>query len=94
DYFVFTGPGSFEVYLWDKREDSKTNGEHIKIEAGADNPSLVIVPPGIVHGYKCVSEVPGYCINLPDKLYKGEEKGEEVDEVRWESREESPYVIK
>ena len=28
-----------------------------------------------------------------DKLYKGEGKKEEVDEIRWETRDDSPYHI-
>ncbi|MDD5291034.1 MAG: dTDP-4-dehydrorhamnose 3,5-epimerase family protein [Patescibacteria group bacterium] len=93
DRFVFVGPGDFELYLWDRRENSKTKDENMKIEAGTSNPALVIVPPGVVHGYKCVSREGGMSINLPDKLYKGENKKEEVDEIRWEDREDSPYKI-
>ena len=33
-------------------------------------------------------------INLPDKLYKGDGKKEEIDEIRWEQDLESPYKIK
>ena len=93
DCFVFLGPGSFRLYLWDRRPGSPTEGESLEIEVGADNPSLVIVPPGVVHGYKCVSSIPALSINLPDKLYKGEGKKEEVDEIRWESDPASPYKI-
>ena len=93
DCFVFVGPGSFEVHLWDRRDDSGSREEYMKIEAGEDNPCLIIVPPGVVHGYKCISDVPAMSINLPDKLYKGKGKKEEVDEIRWETREDSPYKI-
>lgn len=93
DFFIFAGPGNFELYLWDNRESSATNGEHLKIDAGENNPCLVIVPPGVVHGYKCISEKDACCINLPDKLYRGEGKTDEVDEIRWENRDDSPYKI-
>jgi dTDP-4-dehydrorhamnose 3,5-epimerase len=93
DCFVFAGPGEFELHLWDRRADSPTKGNYLKMPVGKENPILVIVPPGVVHGYKCVSEVPAYSINLPDKLYKGEDKKEEVDEIRWESQADSPYKI-
>lgn len=93
DCFVFIGPGDFELHLWDRREGSRTNGEYMKIQAGADNPVLVIVPPGVVHGYKNISDVDGWCVNLPDKLYRGAGKTEEVDEIRWEQEESSPYKI-
>ncbi len=93
DAFVFLGPGDFELHLWDRREGSATKGEYLKIEAGENNPCLVIVPPGVVHGYKCISETPAFCINLPDKLYRGEGKREEIDEIRWEQDADSPYKI-
>ncbi|MBU1901911.1 dTDP-4-dehydrorhamnose 3,5-epimerase family protein [Patescibacteria group bacterium] len=93
DCFVFIGPGSFELHLWDKREDSPTNGEYFKEIFGENNPAAIFVPPGVVHGYKCVSENDGWCINLPNKLYKGERKKEEVDEIRWEGNQDSPYKI-
>ena len=93
DCFVFLGPGNFKLYLWDRRENSETKGEEMKIEVGESNPTLVIVPPGVVHGYKCIGDRDAWCINLPDKLYRGENKSEEVDEIRWEKDSESPYKI-
>lgn len=94
DCFIFLGPGNFELHLWDRREGSETRGEYLKIEVGENNPSLVIVPPGIIHGYKCVGDKDAYSINLPDKLYKGKGRKEEVDEIRWEDEEDSLYKIK
>jgi dTDP-4-dehydrorhamnose 3,5-epimerase len=93
DYFVFIGPGEFVLHLWDNRPDSETYQEKMEIKGGAENPIYAIVPVGVVHGYKCVSDIPAYCINLPDKLYAGKNKEEEVDEIRWENNSESPFVI-
>jgi dTDP-4-dehydrorhamnose 3,5-epimerase len=93
DCFIFVGPGNFELHLWDRRETSDTNGEYLKELVGEANPCLVVVPAGVVHGYKCVSETPAYSINLPDKLYRGEGKKEEIDEIRWEKLSDSPYKI-
>ena len=91
--FVFVGPGDFELHLWDRRKDSPTKGEYYKAVFGGGNPAFVIVPPGVVHGYKCITETPAFCINLPDKLYKGKGKNEEIDEIRWEEDPNSPYKI-
>ena len=93
DCFIFLGPGSFRLYLWDRRDLSPTKGESLEIELGEDSPHLVIVPPGVVHGYKCISAVPALSLNFPDKLYRGEKKKEDVDEIRWETKEDSPYKI-
>jgi len=87
DCFIFTGPGDFELYLWDKE------GAHDILQVGEKNPTLVIVPPGVVHGYKCVSDVDAMSINLPNRLYKGKNKQEEIDEIRWEEDPKSPYKI-
>jgi len=94
DGFVFLGPGTFELHLWDRREESETKGKYMKMEVGENNPVMVVVPPGVVHGYKCISPNDAYCINIPDKLWRGEGKKEEVDEIRWETKEDSPYKIK
>ena len=93
DLFVFVGPGDFELHLWDRREGSATKDEYLKVVVGESNPATVIVPPGVVHGYKCVSEAGAFSVNLPDKLYKGENKSEEIDEIRWEVDPASPYKI-
>ncbi len=93
DIFIFMGPGAFKVYLWDSRQDSETFGEKMTFEAGADNPVRVIVPPGVVHAYKCVSDVPGLVLNAPDKLYAGWGKKEKVDEIRHEDDSDSKYTL-
>lgn len=93
DLFVFLGPGNFSLHLWDRRENSKTKGEKLEMEVGVDNKVSVLVPPGVVHGYKCISECSAMSLNFPDKLYKGEGKKEEVDEIRWENKDNSPYQI-
>lgn len=93
DFFVFIGPGDFELHLWDRREDSETYKEYIKITVGESNLCSVIVPPRVVHGYKCVSNNNAWCVNMPNKLYKGKNKQEEIDEIRWEQDKNSPYKI-
>ena len=93
DFFIFMGPGDFMLHLWDRRKNSATRGEYFNVKAGQNNPVSIVVPPGLVHGYKCVSKTDALCINLADKLYKGKGKKGEVDEIRWEEKEDSPYKI-
>ncbi len=93
DIFVFIGPGTFQLYLWDARENSATFGAKMKVEAGEKNPVRVIVPPGVVHAYRCTSDTPGWCINLPNQLYAGWGKNADVDEIRHENDENSPYIL-
>ena len=93
DGFVFAGPGIFKLYLWENREGQQNYRKLETFEVGENNPVMVIVPPGVVHGYKCVSDIPAYSINLPDKLYKGQNKKDEIDEIRWEKDPKSPFKI-
>lgn len=86
DYFVFLGYGDFELYLWDNREDSK---KKMKLIVGESNKVSVIVPPGVVHGYKSISKQGSLCINLPDELYK-----KNGDEIRHEDNKQSRFKIK
>lgn len=93
DLFVFVGPGRFRVYLWDNRNSSATYKEKMELEGGENDEVAVLVPPGVVHGYKCISPVDGWSINLPDKLYAGAGKKDPVDEIRWEKDPASPFKI-
>jgi len=87
DIFAFIGPGNFKIQLWDNRKGSFTNGNKMELYGGEDNPLLVIVPPGVVHGYKNISHIKrGMVINYPDRLYRGWGKIEEVDEIRHENQ--------
>ena len=93
DIFCFMGPGNFRVKLWDNRKESMTFGCCWEVVGGEDNPIRVIVPPGVVHGYKNISkEVDGMVMNYPDKLYQGWGKKEEVDEIRHEDKEDKFYL--
>jgi len=93
DCFIFTGPGNFRMYLWENREGKPGYRQLETMEVGEDNPSMIIVPPGVVHGYKCISKEPGYYVNLPNQLYKGKDKKEDIDEIRWEVDPRSPFKI-
>lgn len=94
DIFSFIGPGNFMVKLWDKRANSTTYGNYMQLYAGEDNPMTVIVPPGVVHGYKNVSKTTrGMVVNYPDKLFMGWGRKEAVDEIRHEEENNSPFTL-
>jgi dTDP-4-dehydrorhamnose 3,5-epimerase-like enzyme len=93
DFFIFLGPGDFRLYLWDARPESATHGRQATVVVGASNPSGVIIPPGVVHAYKSISEVPGLVLNFPNRLYRGAGKREPVDEIRHETDPESCYQL-
>jgi dTDP-4-dehydrorhamnose 3,5-epimerase len=93
DWFVFTGPGTFEIHLWDNHPESATFGHRQTFVAGDECPMCVIVPPGVVHGYQNISSVPGLVVNCPDRLFAGWNRSEPVDEIRHEEDTDSEFVI-
>ena len=93
DYFVFPGLGTFEIHLWDNRPNSVTFGYHQKFVSRGFQPVCLIVPPGVVHGYKNVSKEPGLVVNCPDQLFAGWDRSEPVDEIRHEDKVDSPFRL-
>ena len=93
DYFAFIGPGDFKLYLWDVRDESDTYGTKQTMILGDRCPATVVIPPGVIHAYKNISDRPGWVFNAPNALYAGEGKRETVDEIRHEEDESSPYVL-
>jgi dTDP-4-dehydrorhamnose 3,5-epimerase len=93
DFFCFIGPGDFKVYLWDIRDGSPTRGIFQAETVGESRPMALIVPPGVVHGYRNVSRIPALVFNCPNRLYKGWGCKEPVDEIRHEELENSPFVM-
>jgi dTDP-4-dehydrorhamnose 3,5-epimerase len=91
DFFIFIGPSNFRVRLWDNRQDSETYNHVMTIEAGADNPKSVLVPKGVVHTYLNIGDAPGIVINCPNRLYMGEGKRAEIDEIRHEDDPATVY---
>jgi dTDP-4-dehydrorhamnose 3,5-epimerase len=93
DIFCFMGPGNFRIKLWDNRKESRSFGYCMETRGGENNPMRVIVPPGVVHGYQNISpSIDGMVLNYPDKLYRGWENKEEVDEVRHEDEKDDFYL--
>ena len=91
DLFAFTGPGDFQLYLYDARPESPTHGQSFEARLGESRPAAVLIPPRVIHAYRCVSEGDGTVLNLPDKLYAGSGRSEVVDEVRHEDNPQSPF---
>lgn len=93
DLFCFLGPSTFDLRLWDNREDSATYNNMVSLFVGEDNPKAVVVPKGVVHGYKNVGTTDGMVINCPNRLYMGEGKREPIDEIRHEDDPNTIYLM-
>lgn len=92
DLFLFFD-GHFRVYLWDARRQSPTSGHRRRLELGASEKAVVIVPPGVVHAYRNIGDTDAFIVNCPNALYAGQDKAEPVDEIRHEDLDDSPFVM-
>ena len=61
--------GMMKIVLYDGREDSKTYKEINEFFLGEYNPSILHIPAGVLHGFKCISETEAMCINIPTEMY-------------------------
>ena len=93
DMFGFFGPGTFRIRFWDTREESPTHGNSVTREVGETAPTIVVVPPGIVHGYTNISDSEAWVLNFPNRLFAGSGRTEPVDEIRYENIPDHPFSM-
>ncbi|GAB4316769.1 MAG: dTDP-4-dehydrorhamnose 3,5-epimerase family protein [Candidatus Sumerlaeia bacterium] len=68
--------GMMKVVLYDAREGSPSKGEVNEFFMGVHNPSILQIPNGVYHGFKCISETEAICVNLPTEVYNYAEPDE------------------
>jgi len=90
DGFAFIS-GRYMLYLWENRPGMPY--KELRLEVGEHNPVFVTVPPGVVHAYRNIGESDAFVVNLPNRLYKGWGKKEEVDEIRHENDPDSRFKL-
>ncbi len=91
DLFLFIGPGNFKIWLWDNRKGSPTFWNKQIVFGGQDYPLRVLVPPGVVHAYKNVSDQCSVVQNYPNQLFMGHDKKSPIDEIRHEEDVQTPF---
>ena len=61
--------GMIRMAVYDGRPGSPTHGQINEFFLGDHSPLLVQVPPGIYHGWMCVSEEEAVVVNIPSEAY-------------------------
>lgn len=80
--------GMMKLVLYDVREGSPTRGEVSEFHLGVHDPRLVVIPPGVLHGFKCIGEAEAVVVNCPTEPYNRDAP----DEYRTDAHsEEIPY---
>ncbi|MFC1835284.1 dTDP-4-dehydrorhamnose 3,5-epimerase family protein [Thermodesulfobacteriota bacterium] len=68
--------GMVKVAVYDDRDGSATRGCLNEFYVGEHNPCLIIIPPGVCHGWMCVSEYEAYIVNAPSEPYNASDPDE------------------
>jgi len=69
--------GMIKVVLYDRRKDTATAGQVNEFFIGEHNPALIIIPPGVCHGWKGVSETESVVVNVPTEMFDAQQPDEE-----------------
>lgn len=68
--------GMIKLAMYDARENSPTFKEVNEFYLGIHSPLLIQIPPGIYHGWMCVSEAEAIVVNIPTEVYDYESPDE------------------
>jgi dTDP-4-dehydrorhamnose 3,5-epimerase len=80
---LFAAAGSLCIVCYDGRRGSPTFGCINEFLLGGRNQGLVVIPPGVYHGWKNVGEDEATIVSMPSRLYDHE--GPDRWELPWDS---------
>lgn len=75
DHFVCL-VGMAKVALHDTREGSPTHGQTDEYVIGEQRQRLLLIPPGVYHGFTAVGTEPAAIINIPTEVYNADDPDE------------------
>jgi dTDP-4-dehydrorhamnose 3,5-epimerase len=82
---LFAATGSFCILCYDGRKESPTFGCVNEFFVGARNQGLIVIPPGVYHGWKNIGDDEAAIVSMPSRLY--EYDGPDRWELPWDSEE-------
>jgi len=68
DHF-YVVKGMVKAAMYDSRKGSPTYGVVNQVYLGEHCPALLRIPPGILHGWMCVSTKEAYIVNITTEVY-------------------------
>ncbi|SFS60786.1 dTDP-4-dehydrorhamnose 3,5-epimerase family protein [Marininema halotolerans] len=68
--------GNAQVVLHDLRSESPSKGETAVYYMGEENPSLLLIPKGVAHGYRVLGEKPAMIVYITTRSYNPKEPDE------------------
>jgi dTDP-4-dehydrorhamnose 3,5-epimerase len=80
---LFAATGSLCIVCYDGRRESPTFGCVNEFVLGERNQGLVVIPPGVYHGWKNIGTDESMIVSMPSELYDHE--GPDRWELPWDS---------
>jgi dTDP-4-dehydrorhamnose 3,5-epimerase len=80
---LFAATGSLCIVCYDGRRGSRTFGCVNEFMLGERNQGLVVIPPGLFHGWKNVGHCEATIVSMPSRLY--DHNGPDRWELPWDS---------
>ncbi|MBX9776926.1 MAG: dTDP-4-dehydrorhamnose 3,5-epimerase family protein [Xanthobacteraceae bacterium] len=80
---LFAASGAFCIVCYDGRQNSPTFGCVNEFVLGERNQGLVVIPPGVYHGWKNIGYDEGAIVSMPSRLY--DHNGPDRWELPWDS---------
>jgi dTDP-4-dehydrorhamnose 3,5-epimerase len=82
---LFAASGSLCIVCFDGRQTSPTYGAVNEFFLGGRNQGLVVIPPGVYHGWQNIGPDEASIISMPSRLY--DHDGPDRFELSWDSDE-------
>ena len=82
DDLWFFPVGSAQVVLYDQRSNSATRGITQVLYPGHDNPLLIVIPVGVLHGYRVLGQTPLMIVYFTTESYRPDQPDEK--RVAWD----------
>jgi dTDP-4-dehydrorhamnose 3,5-epimerase len=80
---LFAATGSLCIVCYDGRHGSPTFGGINEFMLGGRNQGLLVIPPGVFHGWKNIGQDEATIVSMPSQLYDHE--GPDRWELQWDS---------
>jgi len=87
---LFAATGSLCVVCFDGRRESPSFGCVNEFFLGERNQGLVVIPPGVFHGWKNVGDTEATIVSMPSRLYDHE--GPDRWELLWDSEAARKFI--
>ena len=67
--YVACVKGTIKLAIHDPRDGSPTRGQTDEFIIGEHNPVLVVIPPGVYHGWMNIGDTESIVVNAPTEVY-------------------------